>query len=216
MTIKCNRCEVEKNHTKEFFKSKIVKGKEYLEKVCKECRNKAWILAKQKRMSNPDYAAKITKQRKDYSKKHYQNNKNWYKNRSQRLKDSYKQWKRDNYNPQKEKERHAKRMLNPTYKVSKYISNRIRQLIRDKDFASVIDLLDYSIQDLMYSLEKQFRDGMNWDNYGNYWHIDHIKPVSHFNFKSKNDPEFKQCWALSNLQPLLKIENLSKGNRFIG
>jgi len=216
MTIKCRSCQVEKNHTKEFFKWNVVKGKEYLEKVCKECRNKAWVLAKQKRMLNPDYVSDITQKRQEYHKKHYQDNKDWYKNRSQRLKDRYKQWKRDNYDSQKEKERHAKRMLNPTYKVSKYMSNRINQLIRDKDFTSVIDLLDYSIKELISHLESQFRDGMTWENYGNYWHIDHIKPVSHFKFQSKNDPQFKECWALSNLQPLLKIENLSKGNRFIG
>ena len=107
-------------------------------------------------------------------------------------------------------------MLNPTYRVSRSMSSRINQLIRDKEFTSVIDLLDYSIKELMIHLEKRFRDGMNWDNYGPYWHIDHIKPVSHFKFKSKNDFEFKECWALSNLQPLLKSENLSKGNRYIG
>jgi len=216
MIIECRKCKTAKQHTKEFFKSSICKGKEYLEKTCKECRNKAWLLAKEKRMLNSDYVSKITEKRQEYHKKHYQNNKDWYKERNSRLKEHYRKWKRDNYNPEKEKERHKKRMLNPAYKVSKYMSNRINQLIRDKNFISVLDIVNYSIQDLMNHLEKQFRDGMTWDNYGNYWHVDHIKPVSHFNFQSKNDPQFKECWALSNLQPLLKIENLSKGNRFIG
>lgn len=55
---------------------------------------------------------------------------------------------------------------------------------------------------------------MNWDNYGSYWHIDHIKPISLFKYETAEDPEFKKCWALDNLQPLEKIANLKKGNKF--
>jgi len=69
----------------------------------------------------------------------------------------------------------------------------------------------------MVHLESQFKPGMNWENYGKYgWHIDHIRPQSWFKFESKNDPEFKICWALSNLQPLWAKENSFKGNRFEG
>jgi 5-methylcytosine-specific restriction endonuclease McrA len=53
---------------------------------------------------------------------------------------------------------------------------------------------------------------MTWENYGIYWHIDHIKPLSWFNLET----EFKDAWALSNLQPLEATKNLSKGNRYIG
>jgi len=28
------------------------------------------------------------------------------------------------------------------------------------------------------------------------------------------DPQIKECWALENLQPLLKADNRSKGNRW--
>ena len=34
--------------------------------------------------------------------------------------------------------------------------------------------------------------------------------------RQKEYNEFKECWALSNLQPKLKIENIRKGNRFSG
>lgn len=30
---------------------------------------------------------------------------------------------------------------------------------------------------------------------------------------SMDDPEFKECWALNNLQPLSKVKNQRKGNR---
>jgi len=63
-------------------------------------------------------------------------------------------------------------------------------------------------------LEKQFKDGMTWDNYGD-WHIDHIRPISSFNFKSYEDKEFKECWDLNNLQPLWAEENIRKHNRIL-
>ena len=88
--------------------------------------------------------------------------------------------------------------------------------IKDKNNNHSFDLLDYTVKDLINHLESKFRDGMTWQNHGSVWHIDHIKPVSWFNFDSKNDPEFKECWALSNLQPLLVHENLSKNNKYIG
>jgi hypothetical protein len=66
----------------------------------------------------------------------------------------------------------------------------------------------------MQHLEKQFTEGMTWDNYGQ-WHVDHIRPMSSFNFTSLDDPEFKECWDLSNLQPLWETENLSKGSRYL-
>lgn len=53
---------------------------------------------------------------------------------------------------------------------------------------------------------------MTWDNYGKYWHLDHIKPLSWFDLET----EFKDAWHLSNLQPLEATENLSKNNRYIG
>ena len=63
----------------------------------------------------------------------------------------------------------------------------------------------------MYKLESQFKDGMTWYNYGE-WHVDHIKPISLFNFKHPTDNEFQECWSLDNLQPLWAIDNLSKGS----
>lgn len=43
---------------------------------------------------------------------------------------------------------------------------------------SALEMLGYSADDLKMHLESLFTDDMTWDNYG--WHIDHIKPLSHF------------------------------------
>jgi hypothetical protein len=74
--------------------------------------------------------------------------------------------------------------------------------------------LGYTIEELMSHLEKQFTEGMTWENYGE-WHVDHIKPMSSFKFESVDDPEFKECWKLENLQPLWEEDNLSKGPRYL-
>ena len=55
---------------------------------------------------------------------------------------------------------------------------------------------------------------MSWDNYGSYWHVDHIKPKSLFHYNNSENPEFKKCWALENLQPLEKFENIRKRDKY--
>ena len=49
---------------------------------------------------------------------------------------------------------------------------------------------------------------MTWDNYGTYWEVDHIKPLSLCD-------AFEEAWQLSNLQPLTCSENRSKGNKYV-
>jgi len=72
-------------------------------------------------------------------------------------------------------------------------------------------LVGYTLDELKQHIEKQFTEGMSWGefNKGNI-HIDHIIPIKAFNFKSADDMDFRRCWALSNLQPLWKRDNLTK------
>jgi hypothetical protein len=61
----------------------------------------------------------------------------------------------------------------------------------------------------------KFEDGMNFENYGRgkgKWHIDHIIPVTWFEFKNYTDKQFQLCWSLENLQPLWHSQNSSKSN----
>jgi len=74
------------------------------------------------------------------------------------------------------------------------------------------DLVGYTLTDLKKHLEKQFVDGMTWDNWGE-WHIDHIRPISKFNFTDPSHTDFQRCWSLKNLQPLWAFDNLSKNDK---
>ena len=74
-------------------------------------------------------------------------------------------------------------------------------------------LVGYTKEELMAHLENLFQLGMTWKNQSK-WHIDHVKPKILFNFKTAEDPEFKKCWALKNLQPLWAGDNNSKGSKY--
>ena len=113
------------------------------------------------------------------------------------------------------KRRYIKDRKNPKKVLDDAISCLIYQSLRaNKKGRRWEKLVDYTLEDLMKHLETQFDDKMNWDNYGSYWWIDHIKPRSLFNYTVPEDPEFKGCWSLQNLQPLEKIENIKKGKKY--
>jgi hypothetical protein len=104
------------------------------------------------------------------------------------------------------------------HKLRKNVSKIIRfylfkQLIPKS--SSTWKKLPYTPEELRKHLEKQFDENMNWENYGIYWHIDHIYPQSKLLFQSFDDENFIKCWSLDNLRPLEKIENIKKSNRII-
>lgn len=84
-----------------------------------------------------------------------------------------------------------------------------RALGKNKAGKSWKTFVDYSLEELMQHLEKQFLAGMNWENKGD-WHIDHIVPRTSFVYSSPDDAEFKAAWALSNLRPIWAIDNIRK------
>lgn len=108
-------------------------------------------------------------------------------------------------------------LLNIDYRINCNIGSEIWHAIKQQKAGKKWQVLvGYSLKELKNHLEKQFDKKMSWKNYGSYWHVDHIKPKSLFKFYSHEDEEFKKCWSLSNLQPLEKIANLKKGNKYEG
>lgn len=93
------------------------------------------------------------------------------------------------------------------------ISAAIRRSLRgQKNGKHWETLVEFTAQQLKKHLEKRFKEGMTWENYGT-WHIDHKIPISVFNFTKPEHRDFKKCWALSNLQPMWAHDNISKGNK---
>lgn len=98
--------------------------------------------------------------------------------------------------------------------VSKQIWRALKRIGKSKN-DSVVKHLPYSIPQLKAHIESFFNNsnGYTWENHGSIWHIDHIIPQSFFKYESLDSKSFRDCWALSNLKPLGRSENISKGNR---
>lgn len=104
-----------------------------------------------------------------------------------------------------------KRRDDPQYRLSSNVGRRVREMLRKTEGSC--RHLPYTSEELCAHIERQFSDGMSWDNYGAAWHVDHIRPVSSFSFSGPRDPQFIDCWSLTNLRPMLAFDNMSKGSK---
>lgn len=108
----------------------------------------------------------------------------------------------------------SRRKSDPSWGVSAHMRVMLhRALGRKKAGKSWREFVPYSLEDLMVHLESKFLPGMTWDNRAE-WHIDHIRPLCSFSFTTPDCPQFREAWALSNLQPLWAVDNLKKGGRW--
>lgn len=110
-----------------------------------------------------------------------------------------------------------RKAIDPQFKIKMDLSCQIYITLRKRGLSKNghkwETMVGYTAQELREHLERQFTPEMTWENHGSYWHIDHIRPQSWFRYDTTECPEFKACWALSNLQPLDARTNRSKGNR---
>lgn len=94
-----------------------------------------------------------------------------------------------------------------------YASLRSKGLRKGKRWSA---LAGYSIDELRRHLAKTMPSGYTWDDYiAGRLHVDHIVPISVFNYSSPDDVDFKRCWAMKNLQLLPARENISKGAKLL-
>jgi len=96
------------------------------------------------------------------------------------------------------------------------IRRRIQKVVRSRGGRksdSTRKLTGCEPYQLQAHLEIQFKNGMNWENYGKVWHIDHKRPCRSFDL---TDPEQqRKCFHYSNLQPLFVSENQKKGGKWL-
>lgn len=187
---------------KKYYEEHKEERKEYLKKYREKNREKLLI---QKREHWENNKSEINKKRKVWrenntdkiclrSKKYYEKNK-----------DKIRTYK-NNY----EMER---KQTDVSYKLRINLRARIREAVKNngtKKSYSTIILIGCEIDFLKQHLESRFKNGMSWNNYGE-WEIDHIKPCSSFDLT--DEEQQKICFHFSNLQPLWKTENRMKGAR---
>jgi len=166
-----------------------------------------------KSVSDKRYREKNKEKLNEYHKK-------WSKEKRKELREYHSKWREDNREHVNEKTRLwylNRRRTDPSFKLKSNVRTAVWTCLKERNVAkyrSTFILLGYSLEKLMIHLEKQFTEGMTWDNYGE-WHVDHKKPMALFQFTSTDDEGFKECWKLENLQPLWGSDNLSKGTRYL-
>ena len=184
--------------------------------VCKNCMKeyaKSRYLLNSKKIieQSSNYYIKHREYKLSYSKEwHKLHGKNkWY---DKELKKKYQLEHRKNINMATSN----RRLSNAKYRVDGSMSDRIRKTLKGIKMGRQWEsLVGYNREELMSHLEKQFDINMRWDNYGVYWHIDHIIPVSYFKYTKPEDGDFIKCWSLNNLRPLEAGENRRKHNKLL-
>jgi hypothetical protein len=139
-----------------------------------------------------------------------------YEKYKERALENARRWAKENPEKRKEVARdYAKRFYsNPENKpvlAARKLVSRITSLTGNRSQGRTEKALGYSVAEFRAHIERNFLDGMSWDNHGE-WHIDHIIPVSEMVALGITCP--KKINALKNLIPVWACDNLSKGNRF--
>ena len=129
------------------------------------------------------------------------NSKAWRENNKERKAQADKKWRDAN----RSKWRSYRKA--PANKTTSNLRKRFRELVKSSSMRTS-QLIGCSPQELRIHLEEQFKEGMSWNNYGD-WHIDHVIPCARFNLKNRQ--EAMACFHYTNLRPLWAAENILKG-----
>lgn len=122
--------------------------------------------------------------------------------------------KRDDVKKRRNEKLKIKRQNDPEFKLEHNLRSRIRIALKGiAKSQRTMELLGCSVDDLRKRLENKFTPLMTWDNYGTYWHVDHIIPCASFDLT--NPEQQKRCFHFTNLQPLEAKENIRKGAKII-
>lgn len=211
----CKICKIDKD-LQEY--NKQVGGRCGVRAVCKicvgiKCRlyNSSKLKGRRKGplLNSKEYREENKEKMKEYQKKYYSDNKEKmkeyqngrYQNNKEYFQNYAKSYNRD------------RRLIDPLFKMIGNTRNLIKNsFLRKftKKSKKTIDILGCDFDFFSNHLSNLFDENMNWDNYGIYWEIDHIEPIS--NAKSTDD--IIKLNHYSNLRPLKKEDNRSKGNKW--
>jgi len=208
---KCSKCDINKELC-EFNKSKLYSNGRRRE--CRECQK---LISKLYREKNRNVInEKARTQYSQFPEIQKERSKKWEENNNEDFRNSYrkrnKKWEEKNIDKRREyKNNYSTQRLKTDilFKLRRNVRIRINKFIKNKKTNS-LDIIECSYLQLKEHLEKQFNDGMSWNNYGK-WHIDHIIPLSSAN----NEEEVYKFCHHTNLQPLWAEDNLKKSNKIL-
>jgi hypothetical protein len=143
----------------------------------------------------------------------------WAANNPEKQREKTARWRAQN--PERSSElgriHQAKRRSTPWGQINNSLWTVVHYGVRHNSTGMGIynQVLGYSWATLRAHLEAQFLEGMTWENWGDVWELDHIKPVSMFRYTSIADPLFRECWELSNMRPLWRGANAEKSAKHV-
>ena len=165
-------------------------------RYCKSCQKK----------SNDSWYHDNKNNRSQYYKQYREKNKEYFNiycnNHYHTNKDLYREWNKMKYSTDFD------------FRLKHIVASRIWHALKSYENLKnnrTIEYLGCPIGEYFSYLEQQFDENMNWENYGEYWEIDHIKPIDSFDFAVEEN--IYLCFHYSNTRPLNKIENKIKSNK---
>jgi hypothetical protein len=204
----CRGCKAAKPPTIEFFGPHRM-GANGLHPRCRACKKVADAIDR----ARPDQKAR--------QKAWRDANKNYAKAYNAKYRETHKStpyvraWRAKNLEHARKGERQSamrRRRSNPALQLKERIASRLGFMVKGKNGRRLEELLGYTRHELRAHIERQFTRGMSWEALmAGKIHIDHIVPVAAFRIESVDDPDFKACWALTNLRPMWASENCAKG-----
>lgn len=127
-----------------------------------------------------------------------------------KCKDKEKYWKQRAYRLKQRMFRQSQRC-----KKERYLRNTLSDIIYGElGDSEAEELLSCNCRFFYDYIKKKFKKGMNWNNWGRVWQLDHIKPVAAFDLLSYKQQ--KECFHYSNFQPLFIDENIKKSSWYNG
>lgn len=214
----CSRCKEEKDLSYFYFNKKANR----YDNPCNPCRTAS---KKRQREENPE---KFKKYQQEYRKKTRESFNQYMveyrKNNPEKIKlynqtyyheNNGKEKKRlyDSQNLERYRTRDRERYNNDIqFRMKKVLRSRVTKVLsgkKKKDSSS--KLLGCTSEFYILYLQIQFTENMTWDNYGDYWNIDHVIPCASFDLSEKTNQH--KCFHWSNTRPYIKSENESKNDK---
>lgn len=190
--------------------------KEERKKYCNKNKNKINCKRRERYKKDVVYRSKVIKSNTKYYAEHKSKRTQDMKNYQQRHKLEISERKKTYYQAQdkkelnrKERNRYLKRKEDNTYQCKLICRSLVRRCISKKNVRTQ-ELLGYSVDELLKHIERQFYNGMSWNN-RDQWEIHHIIPLGEFTFTNEdgsiNYDMLKRANCLDNLTPLFKKDH---------
>ncbi len=98
------------------------------------------------------------------------------------------------------------RRENPNFRLGNLVRTRVRDVIRRRYVGGIaVTEIGCDGDTLAAWIESQFQPGMNWENWGSVWEMDHREPLAKFDLTV--DEQRLKASHYSNLRPLWRSEN---------